>query len=498
MRALVARRPGLVVLGALAVPYFVTTIVASSRRHLWNDELFTYYFARLPSLTDVWHQLKTGVEQTPPLFYVVTRASLWAFGNTNVAIRLPEIVGVFVACCAVYKVVERRTSVSGGATAALVVLSSAALPFGYEARPYGLVLGLAAVALLLWQVRADTGSAWASAGVGVTLICAVSMHYYAVLLVLPIGAAEAIRSAERRRLDLGVVAALASPLVSLLAYAPLIRGADRYAGKFWTTFGWSSALRFYGWLLRSPAVPPSIETWSLVALVGVSVVVLLSLAARGRAVAKAELAAAIGFLFLPLVAVTVAKTKTGAFTERYTLAAVLGLALLVPLGLDRLPRGRGAVQAIVLLGLAAFFVRACIYDVRDVDADRSIQRETIAFLGRTDPGLPVVVAHPHDYLELQRYAPPPVRARLRYVSSRRLSLRYLGTTSTEDGLIVMSRFTRLDLRPYEQFVSAHRPFLVFVNPGAGPRLWLVRALRADGRRLQPVAKDQGRVLYLVR
>jgi hypothetical protein len=79
-----------------------------------------------------------------------------------------------------------------------------------------------------------------------------------------------------------------------------------------------------------------------------------------------------------------------------------------------------------------------------------------------------------------------------------LSLRYLGTASTEDGLIVMSRFARLDLRPYVSFLSARRPFLVFVNPGAGPRSWLVRALRADGVELQLVGRDQGRRIYVVR
>lgn len=498
MRSVVVRRPGLFVLGALAVPYFVTTVVASSRRHLWNDELFTYYFARLPGLTDVWRQLKTGVEQTPPLFYVVTRASLWAFGNGNVAIRLPEIVGVFVACCAVYRVSERRTSVAGGAIAALVVLCSAALPFGYEARPYGLVLGLAGVALLLWQRRADTGSAWAAAGVALALTCAVSVHYYALLLVVPIGAAEAVRVAQRRRFDLGIVSALVAPLAPLVAFAPLIHGADKYAGKFWTTFGWDSGLRFYGWLLRSPAVPPSLGTWLLTVLVLLAVIVLLALTTLGPPTARAERAAAVGFLLMPLVAVAVAKAKTGAYTERYTLTAVLGLALLLPFALERLPRGRGVVQVVVLVALTAFFLRACVYDVRDVDTDRSIQRETIAFLERTDPGLPIAVAHPHDYLELQRYAPPALRTRLRYLTSRRLSLRYLGTTSTEDGLIVMSRFGHFDLRPYPSFVSSSRPFLVFVNPGAGPRLWLVRALRADGRVLHPVSDDQGRRVYVVR
>jgi hypothetical protein len=294
------------------------------------------------------------------------------------------------------------------------------------------------------------------------------------------------------------VLALIAALAPLIAYEPLIHGANRYAGKFWTTFGWDSALTFFAWLVRSPAVPPQAGTWALVAVFAVVAVVALALARLGGGDTTGERAAAIGFLALPLVAVTLAKVKTGAFTERYALAAVLGLAVLVPLGLHQVRRGRGVLQAIAIAGLAAFFLRACVYDVRDVNADLVIQRETIAFLERSDPRLPIVVAHPHDYLELQRYAAPALRSRLRYLVSRRLALHYLGTSSTDDGLVVIGRFTRFELRPYDSFLRSRDPFLVLVNPGAGPRFWLLKALAADHRTLRRVAEDDGRLLYAVR
>ena len=86
---------------------------------------------------------------------------------------------------------------------------------------------------------------------------------------------------------------------------------------------------------------------------------------------------------------TLAKAETGAYTERYTLSAVLGLAILVPLGLNGLRRDRTAVQAITIVGLAAFFLRACVYDIRGVNTDLTIQRDTIAFLERSNPRLPI-------------------------------------------------------------------------------------------------------------
>ena len=66
---------GLVALYALAV------VSLAVRAPLWNDELYTWYFAQLPTMADVWDKLGTGVEQIPPLYYVLVRASLALFGD---------------------------------------------------------------------------------------------------------------------------------------------------------------------------------------------------------------------------------------------------------------------------------------------------------------------------------------------------------------------------------------------------------------------------------
>ena len=42
----------------------------SRLKPMWNDELYTYYIARLPSMNDVWAALMSRGEQTPPFFYI--------------------------------------------------------------------------------------------------------------------------------------------------------------------------------------------------------------------------------------------------------------------------------------------------------------------------------------------------------------------------------------------------------------------------------------------
>src|SRR5262249_44942096 len=60
-----------------SIMYWGGTYVLASRKLMWNDELFTFYIAQLPSVAEIWSVLSTGAEQIPPVFYMITRASFW-------------------------------------------------------------------------------------------------------------------------------------------------------------------------------------------------------------------------------------------------------------------------------------------------------------------------------------------------------------------------------------------------------------------------------------
>ena len=257
----------LVALGLAGLGYVVATFELARRDQLWNDELFTYYFARLPDLGAVWDQLSTGVEQTPPVYYVITRTALRIAGSSDVALRLPGLIGVLAACACLYAFVARRSSATYGFIAALIVLCSQATFYAHEARPYGLVLGGAAAALLCWQLRGEPSrSTVAVVGMTLFLGVAVACHYYAALLVVPFALGEAVRTATRRRLDLPVFAGLAVALTPLVVAVPLIRAARTYSGAFWADFGWRSAVEFNGWLFETVTVPSGPGTRPEVAL----------------------------------------------------------------------------------------------------------------------------------------------------------------------------------------------------------------------------------------
>ena len=107
---------------ALSVLYVAVTVVLAQRKLMWNDELYTYYMARLPSMRDVWAALLSRGEQMPPFFYWTTRVSFDLFGVNNLSVRLPEMLGFWLMLGCLYVFVARRTSPLAGFTAAALPL----------------------------------------------------------------------------------------------------------------------------------------------------------------------------------------------------------------------------------------------------------------------------------------------------------------------------------------------------------------------------------------
>ena len=489
----------LAVAAGLVAAYVLAIGSLTVRAPLWNDELYTWYFAQLPTIGDIWDGLETGVEQIPPFYYVVTRASLALFGDGELALRAPSIIGFLLACTCLFVVVARRTNAWYGLVGALVPLASGAATYAWEARPYALVVGLAAAAVLCHQLRNDgIRPRLAVVGLAVVLAAATGMHYYGILIVLPIALAEAVRVAMRRQVDWAVVAAFFAPIVPLAVSAPLIQEARRYSGKFWTEFDLGSAPEFFVFLLRADVFSASrIPTWLGIGfatvVLGAALIVLLR---RPRAV-QTEVAAAVGFLLLPLLGVLVGALVTGAYVERYVLAAVLGPGLLIPLALHRAAGGRrtAAVAASVLLAL--WFGVLLQYWHRDIGVDIDRRERLVDFLEEHTPpnGMRVAVVHPHDYLELARYAPRPVAAELIRLSDPERALRYTGSRSTEDGLVVLAGFAPLRIVAYDE---QRTPFFLLRTVRGDTRDWIDPALEDGGARLDVVARDEDDGFTLVR
>ena len=424
------------------------------------------------------------------------------FGVNPWALRLPEILGVGVMSLCLFVVVSRRSSAAYGLIAMLLPLVTHVFYYATEARPYGLVLGCAALSLLCWQSAADDHRRVLSVvGLSVSLAAALASHYYAVLIFMPLAAGEIVRTAVRRRLDPPVWLAFALATLPLWLFLPLIQAGRRLGGTFWARPRWFDPVTFYQNLL-GPTSGGIFLFIAILVLVTTYALVRSSIGAVPKhgatpRIPVPEVVAALGYLAIPALAVLLAKVATGAFTDRYALTAVLGLALIIPWGAYLILDGRAT------LGLALAAVLFFWFVAKDGIEPAMTQRrqlgalqDTLAFLRTVAPDdAPLVIASPHIFFQLSYYAPPPLASRLVYLSDTAASMRYFKTDTVELGLQEFRRWIPISVEDYRSYVRAHPRFLLYGDTGAW--VWLLPELMATGARLQLLAVKGSLRLFVV-
>jgi len=459
--------------------YLVTVCILASTKQFWNDELFTFYISRRPSLPEVWNALLTGAEQIPPLFYVITRASTKLFGHGYLAFRLPEILGFWIMGLSLFFFVRKRSSAEYGVLAMVIPLSTESFTYSYEARPYGLLLGFAGLALLFWQTAIEgPRRGIALAGLSLSLGAAISCHYYAILVFVPFLIGEAVRAAIRKRLDFPMLISIAAGLVPLGVFLPLIQAAHRYSDTFWAKPQWTNTLGFYSYLLF-PAL-------LVLACIPIVIAAGYVLAGSGREVPFVslnpipghEIAAALGFILIPFVAVFLAKTVTGAFTNRYAVPAVIGVSILLTWSISVLSHRKPGPGLMITVITVALFLLTGVKSYRGWRESAGRSEETLRYL-RTQGkgGVPVVVADPHLFFELSNLAGDKTPSPLIYLADKKLALQYTSTDDVDLGLVNLQQWAPLHVEDFHRFCSGHQEFLIY---GSGaPYSWITQELARE-------------------
>jgi Dolichyl-phosphate-mannose-protein mannosyltransferase len=477
----IASRPR-VAITLISILYFAATLALAHVKPFWNDELFTLYIARRPGMRGVWDALLTGAEALPPLFYAITKASIGIVRYTHIGMRLPEILGFWLMLVSLYGVARRFVSVPYAIFATVFPLLTGAFDYAYEARPYALVLGFCGCALWCWfEGTGGTRRSLAVVGLAVSLAAALTCHYYAILAFLPLAAGEAVRSWQRRRLDLPVLIAFLVAIAPLVVLFPLIRAAHSFSTTFWAKPEWESTINFYQAVLYPSelllfAVPLALVVHGLInsEIAGAS---------PGRLpISLSGLVIVVGFALLPVAAVILAKTITHAYTDRYALIAVIGLTGVLVWALSRLASD-GTIPALLLifLGVALFGVQS-VRHYRALVGSAGNDEQTLRFLVDTAGGQPVAIQDPHLFFELSALLNGRVGLTLVYLFDRERALAYTGTDTVELGLMTLKSWAPLHLEKFDDFVARKSPILVYTPPPLSePSVfgWLVRELERD-------------------
>jgi hypothetical protein len=462
-------------------------VPASIVKPFWHDEIYTIVMSRQPSLAAMWSAAEDGVDLSPPLNAVITRGVHAVFGVGHVWTRIPPLAGFSIAVCVIFLLLYRRAGTTAALTGALLPFVTAGLRFASEARPYGLMMGLAAISLYCWmEAAAGRHRPVNLVLLAIAIAASIWNHYFGVLVIAPIVAGECVRVAATRRIDRGVAMALGAGIVAALPLYGLAAASAAQRSTFWARVSWSQLPDAYVFILNA--------LWSVpAAVIAVALALVLALWRRkidgdvgARTIASHEAVAIAAAIAVPLLAVLIGRFATGVFIPRYALAAVPGLSIAIALATWRLNVRRSPAELLLCVALAcvvAADTRSAIVRARDGVLDPLAGRT--ALIESLRGATPTVMSSSLQFLQFWYYLPPELKPRLHYLADPQRAFTRTGSDTIDRGYLALARWSAVAVDPFETYVQRHPGFRVY-EAGSG---WLIDELIERGAAVEEITHD---------
>jgi hypothetical protein len=465
-----------------------TIMLIRSHYHLlWADEFGVLDTVSISSAARYIHlQLTTPVVPDPLVYSISAHASIRLFGASAFAIRLPSICGYLLMQACLYYFV-RRIATEHAATFALAFPALMGVSsYAVQARPYGLLLGLSALAMLSWQTvaRSDSRRTIALVVLSLSLILAVNTQYYGVLLFIPLLAAESIRILERRRMDVPVLLSIGAGMAGILILLPFARALSPLRVHLMNEINYHFITHSYLWLMMGNAdlgmpvqyVMPMQHILGFVAAVLLVVLIwgywrkrpsLAIVLPRAEAVFLVLLAA------LPVFGCLLAYFVTKLIEGRYILPAIIGIAALLAILIASLLQNKTMGRTV----LVSLFVAIAVTGVLHIRTEIEQARATMASLMLTPetqrnlamfPGHPVYVMNPGVFQVVGYYSPnPDIRSRIALIYSQDEEMLHQHSDFLSITSANMRCYGFLNVVPYESVSGrgTEQLFLLYHNSG---------------------------------
>lgn len=450
------------VFGLFTLVYLFETVRIAREKLLWEDEFFTFYLSRIPNWHGLLTALATGADQHPPSFYELTHWFLHLFGSSPVTVRLPAVLGFWLLCICLYEIVRQLMDPCWAVVGMLFPVATSFYYYASEARGYGPEAGFVALALLGW-LKATSGRNRIVflPLLAIGLAGAVGMHYYAAAVVLCLAGAELVRALNSRKVDLPVWAALAFGFVPLLAFRKTIRAARGYSGHFWAVPDWSDVPKYY-------------QTELGAALLTITIVAAVTFLVQGgkrssrsgepelhrkQTMTTSQTVAVCSLAAIPFIVEVAAKYVTHGFSDRYAIAGLVGVAILVCYVLYR--AAPDTLMAVAVSGACFVCFLSQVRFARDLsDWDRDSLHKTIAMLQGTN-SLPIDIMHVDVFYRASFYAPRELASRLQYVADPASSIQYLHQDTLDRGLLDLRPWFPLNAVTLDDFLSREGDFVAY-------------------------------------
>jgi hypothetical protein len=479
------------ILCAFTILYLLGAGLHARGKPFWYDEVITLVIANSPNLSTAW-KAALACDAAPPLPHLMAHLCVRWFGDGEISVRIPAILGFWVFCLCLFRFTSRRVGIYYALAALLLPTVLETYYYSVEARAYGPELAFCGLALVAWQAAAERSKRFlALPGLALSLAAALLCHYYAALLYLPLAGGEAVRLYHNRKIDWGIWAAFAAGGAPILWRISTVVGVVKGFTHTWAVPYPEQAIEFW----ESGLQHASGFLTLLLALLALSIV--LSRRKPDTApsavppLADHELAAGVLFLAIPVAAVAGALLVTHMFAMRYALMALAGFSFLAPMVAAHLWGGRALPGFLLMAAVTVGFG----YSSMEIPPSRNPFDGEPLLREALEQG-PVAVSDGQLFLQMWHYAPEPLKSRLLFLADNQAALQYMGFDTIDGGIRVLRDWSSMRVVEYQSFASPGREFFVYQNtlrPG-----WLISKVVDDGATVEIRKYAGSRVLMRVR
>jgi hypothetical protein len=401
------------------------------------------------------------------------------------------------------------------------------------------MLGLYALALLGWQaaVRQGTGNShpseqgplagdpereqgtgsgrwWALVGLAAAIAATINAHYFGILLLAPVCAAEAWRTLARRKIDWAVCGAIVAGMLGWLGTMPFLQAARAFRGNYYNggTVGPHDITRAYRSMFVDYTQMSAAAQHAWMAALVVFVAGLAWGCARvwrdstqgnktaldgapGQRIPAAEWVLMLVLAAMPLLAYVLARVVTHSIEARFALGAMVAIAAMVGVALGPWLRRDAAFHlALVALGVGivgggAVRIHAEQQKTAARLASLALPAEAKAALQASADGR--LYVQDMGAFEEDRYYEPDadVKARMTLVYSADEEMRWNRHDTMALTAMHLRQFTCLPVVAYEAVKAAPGEH-VFLMQHTGWD-WTDQAFAGDGATVRVVGKAMG-------
>lgn len=452
---------------------------------MWNDEFTSFYTDSVRTFSDLIQvQLHYPICWDPLAYHLLSHASMLAMGRNATALRFPALIGFLLFQICIYIFVRRIAGPRAAVIALAFPLLTWTFHYSSDGRPYGLLIGFDALALVCWQAatraRHNARSRIAALiGLAAAVALAINTHYFGgVLILVPLAIAEAARTRTLRRLDWGVLASLAIGM-SLVAMAlPFRKALLPYQQHMWAPAPKLSIIpkAYIALFYEAPGSLGSLgwrlSLLMLIVFASIGAAAYLRFRRRSPEEPAHEWVALLAVALLPVFGFLLGRFVTHIMHVRYVnallfaFAASLGIVLSKALQRNVVYYGIIGLMALAIIGVdGSWILRA----KAGSDATMRDYRESAAALAamKLDPAKRIYLEDQQAFFRASYYIPDEaLRSRISRVKDQAAEIRWLGYDTfyvTEENF---AHFTNLQTTPYAAFLHEQKPLYVKLGTNA--------------------------------